>query len=109
MPPEGTDFVAIAAGGHHSLALKEDGSIVGWGDNYYGQAGPVTGSGFIAISAGAEHSLALKEDEGTGCQYFLAGDLDDDCVFDFHDFAIMMQNWLVDCNMDPDNPGCIPK
>ena len=30
-PPDGNDFVAIAAGEGHSLALKSDGSIVGWG------------------------------------------------------------------------------
>ena len=34
--PVGNDFVAIAAGDVHSLALKSDGSIVGWGDNYDG-------------------------------------------------------------------------
>ena len=31
------DFVAIAAGYGHSLAIKEDGSIVGWGWNRSGQ------------------------------------------------------------------------
>jgi nicotinamide mononucleotide (NMN) deamidase PncC len=34
--PDGNDFVAIAAGSSHSLALKSDGSIVGWGYNSYG-------------------------------------------------------------------------
>ena len=28
-----TNVVAIAAGGLHSLALKADGTVVGWGDN----------------------------------------------------------------------------
>ena len=31
--PAGNDFVAIAAGYFHSLALKSDGSLAGWGDN----------------------------------------------------------------------------
>ena len=31
-------ITSIAAGYVHSLALKSDGSIVGWGWNYYGQA-----------------------------------------------------------------------
>ena len=37
----GTRFTKIAAEmGHHSLALKSDGTVVGWGYNYYGQARP---------------------------------------------------------------------
>jgi alpha-tubulin suppressor-like RCC1 family protein len=56
-------FIAIAAGGDHSLGLKHDGSIVAWGFNYYGQCNiPSPNSGFIAISAGYEHSLGLKQD-----------------------------------------------
>ena len=54
-------ITAIAAGYHHSLALKDDGTVVGWGDNYYGQATPPAGlSGVTAIAAGSYHSLALK-------------------------------------------------
>jgi hypothetical protein len=29
--------VAIAAGNVHSLALKADGTVVAWGNNYYGE------------------------------------------------------------------------
>ncbi|WP_211248919.1 PxKF domain-containing protein, partial [Deinococcus frigens] len=51
---------AIAAGQYHSLALKSDGSVVGWGDNYYGQATSPAGlTGVTAIAAGGRHSLAL--------------------------------------------------
>jgi RHS repeat-associated protein len=38
--PADNDFVAISAGGWHSLALKSDGSVVGWGDNCFGQTSP---------------------------------------------------------------------
>jgi len=62
MPPDGSDFVAIAAGGYHSLALKSDGSIVGWGYNGSGRATPPDGNKFVAIAAGRYHSLALKSD-----------------------------------------------
>ena len=37
---DSNNFVAIAAGYYHSLALKNDGSIVGWGRNNHGQATP---------------------------------------------------------------------
>jgi alpha-tubulin suppressor-like RCC1 family protein len=39
VPSPNTGFVAIAAGGGHSLGLKDDGSILAWGDNYYGETG----------------------------------------------------------------------
>ncbi|MHC4266598.1 MAG: hypothetical protein ACYSUK_11825 [Planctomycetota bacterium] len=62
-------IVAIAAGYDHSLALKSDGSIVGWGKDHYGQATPPAGTdyvaiaaGYVAISAGGYHSLALRSD-----------------------------------------------
>ena len=43
-PPDGNDFVAIAAGDGHSLALRSDGSIVGWGR---GCSTPPDGNGYI--------------------------------------------------------------
>jgi len=42
--------------------LKDDGSIVGWGYNGYGQATPPTGKDYKAIAGGTYHSLALKSD-----------------------------------------------
>jgi hypothetical protein len=40
--------------------LKSDGSIVGWGDDYDGQATPPDGNDYVAIAAGVWHSLALR-------------------------------------------------
>jgi len=55
--------VAVSGGTRHSLALRADGSVVGWGDNAYGQATPPAGlSGVVAISAGQDFSVALKSD-----------------------------------------------
>ncbi|GFE58101.1 hypothetical protein AOG1_19810 [Geobacter sp. AOG1] len=72
------DFIsisAIAAGNGHSLALKSDGSVWGWGNNYYGQVGvglyssyyepvaiPELASGVVAVAAGDQYSLAVKDD-----------------------------------------------
>jgi len=56
------NFTAIASGFNYNIALKSDGSIVGWGDNEFGQATPPTGNDFVAISSSVEYSLALKSD-----------------------------------------------
>ncbi|MGA2071625.1 MAG: hypothetical protein ABSG97_09775, partial [Sedimentisphaerales bacterium] len=37
-------------------------SIVGWGDNHYGECNVPAGNNFIAIAAGWDYSLALKSD-----------------------------------------------
>jgi alpha-tubulin suppressor-like RCC1 family protein len=67
-------ITAIAGGGDHSLALKQDGTVWAWGWNGYGQLGngttfdgnlpvPVSGlTGIAAIAAGSGHSFALKND-----------------------------------------------
>lgn len=53
-----------ADGGHyHTLALREDGSIVGAGLDDYGQVSNIpSGNDFVSVAAGYKHSLALKED-----------------------------------------------
>ena len=42
------------------------------------------------------------------CSFVLAGDLDDNCKVDLADFAVMVANWLIDCNADSTNPACLP-
>jgi alpha-tubulin suppressor-like RCC1 family protein len=63
--------IAASAGREHSLALLENGMVMAWGENFYGQLGnastansdvpvAVTGlSGVTAIGAGGGHGLAL--------------------------------------------------
>jgi Regulator of chromosome condensation (RCC1) repeat len=53
----------IAASFYHSLALKSDGSVTGWGGNTSGQTTIPTGlTNVTAIAAGSNHSLALTSD-----------------------------------------------
>jgi hypothetical protein len=55
--------IAIAVGHWHSLALKGDGTVVGWGWNEYGQTTAPAGlRDVVAVAAGGGHSLALKGD-----------------------------------------------
>ena len=69
-----TDTVAVAAGGFHNLALKQDGTVVAWGLNGSGELGdgttterhtPIEVEGLtdaVAVAVGVYHSLALKQD-----------------------------------------------
>ena len=64
--------VSMAAGGTHSLAVKDDGSLWGWGMNYLGRLGfegaerivtPVKiMDDVLAVAAGEHFSLILKTD-----------------------------------------------
>ncbi len=62
--PAGADFIDVAAGKRHGLALKSDGTICAWGQNLYGQCNvpPDDNDFFTAVAAGARHSIALKSD-----------------------------------------------
>ena len=59
--PEGYEFKLIAGGGYHSLALRADGSMAGWGWNDDSQASPPDGE-FTAMAAGHFHSVAVRRD-----------------------------------------------
>lgn len=69
-------LTAIAAGGSHSMALAQDGTVYAWGNNERGQLGlgdvairrtptavPLTAKA-TAIGAGNEHSLAVTVGDG---------------------------------------------
>jgi hypothetical protein len=58
--PDGS-FIAVAAGGHHTLAIRPDGTLAGWGDNGYGQVDVPVGA-FRTIAGGMWHSLGIKTD-----------------------------------------------
>lgn len=88
----------LAAGTYHSLALRSDATVAGWGDNSEGQLGnacalpcgsenaPVVVSGLssvLDVAGGGRHSLAVK-DNGTSDEVWAwgagaAGQLGDGC------------------------------
>lgn len=68
------DWVNVAAGESHSLAIKADGTLWAWGWNVYGQIGDSTNvnklspvmisndSNWVDIAAGKWHSIGIKAD-----------------------------------------------
>jgi len=55
--------LALAAGSYHSLALENDGTVIGWGANDFGQVDVPAGlSDVVAVAAGLSHSVALRGD-----------------------------------------------
>ncbi|HLK01524.1 MAG TPA: hypothetical protein VKU39_16685 [Streptosporangiaceae bacterium] len=69
-----TGVAQVSAGGLHSLALRRDGTVWAWGNNFAGQLGDGTTTsrntpvmvngltGVVQVSAGGLHSLALRSD-----------------------------------------------
>ena len=54
---------ALAAGYAHTVALKNNGTVVAWGDNSSGQTSVPAGLAAVAsVAAGESHSVALKSD-----------------------------------------------
>ncbi|HYG36272.1 MAG TPA: hypothetical protein VEC99_15880, partial [Clostridia bacterium] len=62
-----TNAIAIAAWGRHGLALRSDGTVVGWGENGGGVRIPYGLTGVVSIATGRNHSMALTEDGGLLC------------------------------------------
>ena len=56
----------VSAGGFHSCALRTEGSIACWGDDFFGQTTPPSGI-FTQVSAGRFHSCALRPDTSIAC------------------------------------------
>ena len=72
-------WTKISPGAQHSLAIKSDGTLWGWGANYSGQLGDGTNinknipvqigsaNNWAIIAAGGYHSLTIKTSFTTKC------------------------------------------
>ena len=73
----GSDFAGVETAdyGRHTLAIKKDGTLWGWGSNSENQLSKTSewrtdswnkptkiGEGFVWVTAGGDHSLAIKSD-----------------------------------------------
>jgi alpha-tubulin suppressor-like RCC1 family protein len=82
-------FKAVSGGVFHSMAIKQDGTLWGWGDNEYGQLGDGTqtyklvptqvgiSTNWNKISAGQQYTMAIKTDGtlwGWGSNNYTLGD-----------------------------------
>lgn len=75
------NVIGITAGPEHSLALKNDGTVVAWGTDFYGGYAsndvPTDLTNVTATAAGNDYSIALKADGTlTGWGYDINGVLD---------------------------------
>ena len=65
VPSSATNVSIVSASSFHSLALRNDGTVLGWGyySPYNGEQPPPNGlSNIVAIAAGPDHDLAVKSD-----------------------------------------------
>jgi alpha-tubulin suppressor-like RCC1 family protein len=71
----GTNWKQVACGSYHTVAIKTDGTLWGWGYNQYGQLGDSTiapknspvqtiagGTNWKQVSCGISHTAAIKTD-----------------------------------------------
>jgi alpha-tubulin suppressor-like RCC1 family protein len=68
------NWVAVACGGSHSLAIKSDGTLWAWGANFSAQLGDGTttnrrapvqiglAANWVAVAGGSNHTAAIKSD-----------------------------------------------
>jgi len=68
------DWVAVSAGGGHTMGIRADGSLWAWGSRADGRLGQgadtgvqatplrVVGSHWVAVSAGSQHTMGIRAD-----------------------------------------------
>jgi hypothetical protein len=63
--PSGT-FQKIALGQDFGIGLRTDGTLIGWGDNTYGQVSAVPTGMFTGITAGKDYAFAYSSTQIIG-------------------------------------------
>src|SRR5688572_2457165 len=58
---------SITAGPQHSCAVRSNGTLACWGDNFFGQSTPPAGT-FTQVAAGGHHTCGLKTDGTLACR-----------------------------------------
>jgi len=64
VPPSATNVIAVSAGWYHSLALRNDGTVVAWGAI---SNAPDGATNVIGIASGASNNIALRADGSVLC------------------------------------------
>ena len=62
IPEDSNEYIGLSAGKYHNIAVKSDGSLIGWGKNDQGQCDTPSGTNYVAATAGGYHCLAIKSD-----------------------------------------------
>ena len=57
----------VSAGGAHSCAIGDDGTLACWGDDSAGQLDEVPTGEFLSVSAGGTHTCAIRADATLAC------------------------------------------
>ena len=87
-----TLMFALALGAVAPAVVLAEGSIVGWGNNSYGQINVPAGEDFTAIEAGGYHGIALRTDRSlAGWGWNIEGQAD---VPDGNDFIAIAAGGL---------------
>ena len=97
-------------GGSHTLAVKTDGSLWGWGANTLGQLGDGTTTrrhspvkimnGVLSVSAGQNYTMAIKADGSLwACGSNYSGELGDGTITERH-FPVKVMNDVLSVSTD---------
>ncbi len=61
------EYQAVSAGGTHTCAIRDDGTLACWGDDSSGQLDGIPDGTFQAVSAGGTHTCAIRDDGTLAC------------------------------------------